>query len=70
MYFLMCALVSVFVCALAVIRYDLEFLGWCPCMVDVEIIDSKAGNSSTIVQCGAEACKCANKVRRAVRQGE
>jgi hypothetical protein len=26
---------------LAVIRYDLEFLGLCPCMVDVEIIDAK-----------------------------
>ncbi len=24
-----------------VIRYDLEFLGLCPCMVDVEIIDAK-----------------------------
>lgn len=27
----------------AVIRYNLEFLGLCPCMVDVEIIDAKAG---------------------------
>ena len=26
-----------------VIRYDLEFLDLCPCMVDVEIIDAKNG---------------------------
>lgn len=53
---LMCA-----VCA--VIRYDLEFLGLCPCSVDVEIIDSKAGNASTLVRCGIEGCTCSNKVR-------
>mmetsp|Transcript_1796 Transcript_1796/g.3988 ORF Transcript_1796/g.3988 Transcript_1796/m.3988 type:complete len:813 (-) Transcript_1796:985-3423(-) len=45
-----------------VIRYDLEFLGLCPCLVDVEIIDAKANNSSTIVSSGHEACTCANKV--------
>jgi hypothetical protein len=27
-----------------VIRYDLEYLGLCPCMVDVEIIDAKNDN--------------------------
>lgn len=42
----------------AVVRYDLEFLGLCPCMVDVEIIDAKAGNSSTIVSAGEECCVC------------
>ena len=49
--------------SLAVIRYDLEFLGLCPCMVDVEIIDAKAGNASVIVSAGPEACACQNKVR-------
>ncbi|KXZ47254.1 hypothetical protein GPECTOR_36g108 [Gonium pectorale] len=41
-----------------VIRYDLEFLGLCPCMVDVEIIDAKQGNSSIIVSAGTEVCTC------------
>ena len=65
MYALICAYACVY--ASAVIRYDLEFLGWCPCMVDVETID-KAGDFSTIVQCGTEACTCANKVRPAGRK--
>jgi hypothetical protein len=46
----------------AVIRYDLETLGLCPCMIDVEIVDAKAGNSSTIVSAGVEACTCPHKV--------
>eukprot|EP00201_Polytomella_parva_P022613 CAMPEP_0175046700 /NCGR_PEP_ID=MMETSP0052_2-20121109/5176_1 /TAXON_ID=51329 ORGANISM="Polytomella parva, Strain SAG 63-3" /NCGR_SAMPLE_ID=MMETSP0052_2 /ASSEMBLY_ACC=CAM_ASM_000194 /LENGTH=496 /DNA_ID=CAMNT_0016310475 /DNA_START=18 /DNA_END=1505 /DNA_ORIENTATION=+ len=41
-----------------VIRYDLEFLNICPCMVDVEIIDAKAGNQSLIVSAGEAACTC------------
>ncbi|GIM06215.1 hypothetical protein Vretimale_10481 [Volvox reticuliferus] len=41
-----------------VIRYDLEFLGLCPCMVDVEIIDAKQGNTSIIVSAGTEVCTC------------
>ncbi|KAG2496671.1 hypothetical protein HYH03_005089 [Edaphochlamys debaryana] len=41
-----------------VIRYDLEFLGLCPCMVDVEIIDAKQGNASIIVSAGPEVCTC------------
>lgn len=41
-----------------VIRYDLEFLGLCPCMVDVEIIDAKQGNQSTIVSAGNDVCTC------------
>ena len=51
----------------AVIRYDLEFLGLCPCMVDVEIIDSKAGNQSVIVSAGPDACTCPHKVCESVR---
>ncbi len=33
-----------------VIRYDLEFLDLCPCMVDVEIIDAKNGQVPTLAQ--------------------
>ncbi len=39
-------------------RYDLEYLDLCPCLVDVEIIDAKAGNESTLVSCGPELCAC------------
>jgi hypothetical protein len=46
----------------SVIRYDLEFLGLCPCLVDVEIVDAKAGNASMLVESGAQACSC-GKVR-------
>ncbi len=53
-----------------VIRYDLEFLGLCPCMVDVEIIDAKAGNQSVIVSAGAEACTCLHKVGQGAQPGE
>ncbi|PNH07885.1 hypothetical protein TSOC_005613 [Tetrabaena socialis] len=38
-----------------VIRYDLEFLGLCPCMVDVEIIDAK----QVRVRSGAEGAAAA-----------
>ncbi|KIY96162.1 hypothetical protein MNEG_11799 [Monoraphidium neglectum] len=56
-----------------VIRYDLEYLGLCPCMVDVEIIDAKNDNQpfeitpaapaasrpqSIFVSAGPEACSC------------
>jgi hypothetical protein len=51
------------VCYIAVIRYDLEYLGLCPCMVDVEIIDAKNDNQSIFVSAGQEACVCA-KVRQ------
>lgn len=52
----------------AVIRYDLEYLGLCPCMVDVEIIDAKNDNQSIFVSAGQEACVCA-KVRQQQQQG-
>lgn len=45
------------------IRYDLEYLGLCPCMVDVEIIDAKNDNQSIFVSAGMEACIC-SKVGR------
>lgn len=44
-----------------VIRYDLEYLGMCPCLVDVEIIDAKNNNQSVIVSAGCEACTCQKK---------
>ncbi|GBF98004.1 hypothetical protein Rsub_11115 [Raphidocelis subcapitata] len=41
-----------------VIRYDLEYLGLCPCMIDVEIVDAKNDNQSIFVSAGPEACAC------------
>eukprot|EP00798_Chlamydomonas_sp_ICE-L_P031965 gene31965-33892_t len=45
-----------------VIRYDLDFLGLCPLLIDVEIVDVKAHNSSTLVTAGEDACKCKEKM--------
>ena len=42
-----------------VIRYDLEFLDLCPCMVDVEIIDAKNGQVPTPAQEAAAQPSCA-----------
>ena len=53
----------------AVVRYDLEYLGLCPCMVDVEIIDAKNDNQSIFVSAGPEACICSSKVGMAVVAG-
>jgi hypothetical protein len=41
-----------------VIKHDLETLGLCPCLVDVEIIDAKAHGDSQLVTAGSEACCC------------
>ena len=41
-----------------VIKHDLEMLGLCPCLVDVEIIDAKAHGDSQLVNAGHEACGC------------
>lgn len=41
-----------------VVRYDLEYLNLCPCMVDVEIIDAKNAHQSIFVSAGPEACTC------------
>ena len=47
-----------------VIRYDLEFLGLCPCLVDVEIVDAKSGGANIVVEAGLGACTCGGgKVR-------
>lgn len=52
-----------------VIRYDLEFLRLCPCLVDVEIIDAKNGSGTILVSAGEDFCICtkdpARKVSRA-----
>lgn len=47
-----------------VIRYDLEFLDLCPCLVDVEIIDAKQGNESTLVSAGPDMCGCDGTQRK------
>ena len=41
-----------------VIRYDLEYLNLCPCLVDVEIIDAKLGSGTVMVSAGDQACVC------------
>jgi hypothetical protein len=45
-----------------VIKHDLETLGLCPCLVDVEIIDAKAHGDSQLVTAGIESCTCTNVV--------
>lgn len=47
-----------------VIRYDLEYLDLCPCLVDVEIIDAKNGNESTLVSAGPDMCICEGTGRK------
>ena len=47
-----------------VIKHDLEMLGLCPCLVDVEIIDAKAHGDSQLVNAGHEACGCSARARR------
>lgn len=53
-----------------VIRYDLEFLRLCPCLVDVEIIDAKNGSGTILVSAGEDFCICtkdpARKVSRCI----
>lgn len=41
-----------------VIRYDLDFLGLCPSLVDVEIIDAKDDSKTVLIQAGRELCTC------------
>ena len=53
-----CDCLLLLLCLPPVIRYDLEYLGLCPCMVDVEIIDAKNDNQSIFVSAGVEACIC------------
>ena len=41
-----------------VTRYNLECLGLCPCLVDIEIIDTRNSNESQLVTAGDAACMC------------
>ena len=41
-----------------VIRYDLDFLGLCPSLVDVEIIDAKDEDKTILIQADSELCNC------------
>ena len=44
-----------------VIKYDLDYLNLCPCLIDVEIIDAKNGNGTVIVSAGDHACSCSSQ---------
>lgn len=46
-----------------VIRYDLDYLGLCPCLVDVEIIDAKNGSGTVIVSAGDHVCCCTGQAK-------
>lgn len=48
-------------------KYNLESLGLCPCLVDIEIVDTRNGNESSIVSVGAEACNCEDPARIALQ---
>jgi hypothetical protein len=52
-----------------VIRYDLEFLSLCPCMVDVEIIDAKNGQGSILVSADPEMCICGPEGKKVRQKG-
>eukprot|EP00193_Tetraselmis_chui_P004610 CAMPEP_0177767558 /NCGR_PEP_ID=MMETSP0491_2-20121128/9190_1 /TAXON_ID=63592 /ORGANISM="Tetraselmis chuii, Strain PLY429" /LENGTH=759 /DNA_ID=CAMNT_0019284183 /DNA_START=121 /DNA_END=2400 /DNA_ORIENTATION=- len=41
-----------------VIRYDLDFLGLCPALVDVEIIDAKTADQSRLIRAQPHQCCC------------
>lgn len=41
-----------------VVRFDLDFIGLCPCLVDIEIIDAKSGNESLMIAATNEECNC------------
>ena len=49
-----------------VTRYNLESLGLCPCLVDIEIVDTRNGNEANIVTCGPESCSCNSPERAAL----
>lgn len=48
----------------AVTRYNLEVLGLCPCLVDIEIVDTRNGNESNLVTAGRDACACDDPGRK------
>lgn len=44
-----------------VIRYNLEFLDLCPCLVDVEIIQCKGDEGGTCIAADLQQCNCAHR---------
>ena len=49
-----------------VTKFNLESLGLCPCLVDVEIVDTRNGNEANVVTVGPEACTCDSEERLAL----
>ena len=41
-----------------VTKFNLECLGLCQCLVDIEIVDTRNGNEVQLVTAGPEACSC------------
>lgn len=41
-----------------VVRFDLDFVGLCPCLVDIEIIDAKSGSESLVIAANKGECNC------------
>jgi hypothetical protein len=50
-----------------VTRYNLESLGLCSCLVDIEIVDTRNGNESNVVSVGPGACRCDDPSRAALQ---
>lgn len=50
-------------------RYNLEVLGLCPCLVDIEIVDTRNGNESNLVTAGRDACACDDPGRKVGPRG-
>lgn len=48
----------------AVTRFNLECLGLCPCLVDIEIMDTRNGNEVQLVTAGHAACACDSPARK------
>ncbi len=42
-------------------------LGLCPCLVDIEIVDTRNGNESNVVSVGSNACNCEDPSRVALQ---
>ncbi|KFM28092.1 hypothetical protein F751_5203 [Auxenochlorella protothecoides] len=53
-----------------VTRFNLECLGLCPCLVDIEIMDTRNGNEVQLVTAGHAACACDSPARKVRRLGE
>ena len=49
---------------LAVTKFNLDCLGLCPLLVDIEIVDTRNGNESQLVAAGDGACTCSSPARK------